>query len=82
MGAAIGRHVVVGGIHGLGDMLVVMVVVGGRVVLLRPASPARTRNRTSSRGGPHIGTPLHLLPSRQMRAVVHHAGLGCVLLLR
>lgn len=75
----IGGHVVVS-IHGLADMLVVMVVVGWRIVLLWPAAPTRTG--TAGGNWPHVGAPLCLLPSRQMPAVVHHAGLGCVLVLR
>lgn len=64
---------------GLLVMIVVVVMVGGRIVL-RSASAARSR---APRGhGAHVDTALRLLPSRQMPASVHHAGLGCVALLR
>lgn len=59
-------------VHGGVDMMLVLLVL---VTMSRPIlvtiSTAR-RRRTSS----HVGASLHLLPSRQMRAIVHHAGLG------
>ncbi len=81
MGAAVGGGHVVGGVHGLGDMLLMMVMMSmvvamGRWVVLGPASAAR--GGPGGGGAAHVGAGLHLLlPSRQMPAVVHHAGLGC-----
>lgn len=81
MATGVGVRHVVRGVHGLADMLlmvvVVMVSMGGRIVL-RPASTAR--RRTARGRGAHVGDSLHLLPSRQMPAVVHHAGLGWAVL--
>jgi hypothetical protein len=54
-------------------VMVVMVGVGWRVVL-GPTSAARRRTAGGRRA--HVSTGLHLLPSRQMPAIVHHAGLG------
>lgn len=73
---------VVRGIHWLGDMLVVVVVVVGvgGLVVLRPATAAR--RRAGGGHNAHVGTVRHLLPSRQMPAIVHHAGLGWVFVLR
>lgn len=59
-------------------MMSSMVVAVGGWVVLGPASAAR--GRAGGGGGrAHVGAGLHLLllPSRQMPAVVHHAGLGC-----
>jgi len=58
-------------------VMAVMVGVGWRVVL-GPAAAAR--QRTADGRGTHVSTPLHLLPSRQMPPIVHHAGVGCVVL--
>lgn len=56
-------------------VVVVAVMVGmGWLVVLRPASA--TRRRAAGGRGAHVGNPLHLLPSRQMPAIVHHAGVG------
>jgi hypothetical protein len=80
LGAGVGVRHVVGRVHWLGDVLVlVVVVVGvmvgmGWLVVLRPASA--TRRRAAGGRGAHVGDPLHLLPSRQMPAIVHHAGVG------
>jgi type II secretory pathway pseudopilin PulG len=57
-------------------MMAVVVAVGRRVVM-GPAATAR--RRTTGGRGAHIRTALHLLPSRQMPPIVHHAGVGCVL---
>jgi hypothetical protein len=75
-GGSIGIGHVVGGVHGLGGdvlvMMAMMVAVGGRIVLGTAAATGRR-----ARGGrAHVGHTLHLLPSRQMPAVVHHAGVG------
>lgn len=75
------RHVVCR-IHWLACMLLVVamvsvlgVVVGvGRRVVLGPAAAAR--RRTTGGRGAHVVTALHLLPSRQMPPIVHHAGVG------
>lgn len=76
LGASVGGHVA-GGIHVLlGKMvLVVMIVVamGGRIVL---GPPPAARRRTPGGHRAHVDTPLHRLPSRQMPAVVHRAGVG------
>jgi hypothetical protein len=78
LGAGIGVCHVVGRVHWLADVLVVVVAVVmvgmGWLVVLRPASTAR--RRTARGRGAHVGDPLHLLPSRQMPAIVHHAGVG------
>ena len=56
-------------------VLVVVIMIGmGRRVVLGPA-PA-TRWRPAGGHGAHVDTTLHRLPSRQMPAVVHRAGLG------
>jgi hypothetical protein len=55
------------------SMLAMMVGVGRRVVM-GPAAAAR--RRTTSGRGAHVVTALHLLPSRQMPPIVHHAGVG------
>jgi len=86
VGAGIGGGHVVGRIHWLADMrlrvvmvavMAVVVGVGWRVVL-GPAAAAR--QRTAGGCGTHVSAPLHLLPSRQMPPIVHHAGVGCVVL--
>jgi hypothetical protein len=69
----IGAHILrTGAIHGLVDMMLVLLVWVAMSWPILMTVPTTRRRRTSS----HIGTSLHLLPSRQMRAIVHHAGLG------
>ena len=75
------RHIVLW-VHGLACMLLVvammsvlaMVIGVDRQIVLGPAATAR--RRTTSGRGAHLSTALHLLPSRQMAPVVHHAGVG------
>ncbi len=77
-------------VHGLVVVDVLRLVRGvmGRVRLVRPSTPSRTsgagtlraKSSSDTRRRPgawsEIHGSLHGLPSRQMRTVVHHAGLG------
>lgn len=65
------------GVLGMMVVVAVMTVVAmGRRIVLGPAST--TRGRTAGGRRTHLGTVLPLLPSRQMPPVVHHAGVGYV----